>query len=415
MNKFMNVCSAKRFGTIVALSAVILFLILSLTRTYPFKSLESVISDAGNDWSKYARFALEIKNNGLFTPSQITSPNGPYHSPTGFLYNYFLALCMNIFGEKVLPIFVIQHIMLGLSVALVYWAFRDKMSALTGLLFLFTLIAFAFMDVYKNYSTKLLSENLIIFTISLFFYCFVKGFEKDSFALQLMAAFSLGVSVLTRPNIFLYAMLIIPLVAFVYLKKGEKGLAKLAIFTTVLILSSSFLLLRNYVVCKKILFLPEMMSASYVINANNIPPSVDLSKVAYGPLCAKLHLGKDMVSQIEYMRQQPVIFFGYYIKKVIFCLGFLPILDSAYSIRPHWMVMWAGYFTYIFLRIRDRMRLEIWEIAVHLYIICYYASLIMSTTVHNYGFRMLIPVTNFVLIFSFMALDRLMLRKSKNR
>ncbi len=332
-----------------------------------------------------------------------------YCSPAGFLYNYFIALCLVIFGEKSLPIFVMQHLMLGLSVALVYWTFRDKMRSFTSLVFLCTLFVFALKDVYKNYSPLLLSENLALFTISLFFFCFVKGFEKNNLLLQLMAAILLGLSILTRPNIFTYGIVLIPLVASYYFKKGKTGFRNLLIFVFVLVLSSSFLFIRNYLLLREFYFLPSNMSTiNGIIHFHPIPSSVDLSKVDMNLLYTKLYLNKSIVNYIEYAIQKPGIFSYFYFKKILFCLGYLPILLSGvYAVRLRWVIMWIGYFTYLFLHIRNREKWEIWEVAAHLYILSYYGSLIMTTTVHSYGYRMLIPAIFFVLVFAFMALDRL--------
>ena len=405
LNKILALCCTKRNGTIFAIAIIATFFILSLIRAYAFGSFQSILDDTGNDWGIYARHALDIKHNGILMPSI----KDAYYFPAGYLYNYFIALCLTLFGERSRPIYIAQHLMLGFSVALVYWAFRDKMRNLTGILFLSALFVFAFKDVYKNYSPLLLSENLALFTISLFFFCFIKGFEKGNFALQLMAAVSMGLSILTRPNIVIYGILLIPLVAPYYFKRWKTGFIKLVFFMFVLVLSSSLLLARNYLVCKKLLFLPAQVSsvAAYIKNFNPVPPSLELSKVDTNLLYTKMHLNKDIVGYVEYVLQQPRVFFTFYFKKILFCLGYLPIFAQGQGIRWHWVSMWAGYFIYLFLRIKNREKCEIWEAAVHLYIFCYYASLIMSASIHNYGFRMLLPAIFFVLVFAFVALDKL--------
>jgi hypothetical protein len=179
-------------------------------------------------------------------------------------------------------------------------------------------------------------------------------------------------------------------------------------FISVLILSASFLLIRNYLLLRRFYFLPTYMSdIAGIINFCPIPASVDLSRVNTNFLFTKLRLERDLVAHIEYVLQQPCHLLGFYFKKVLFCLGYLRVLTSAYGLRLRWVIMWIGYFAYLFLRLRERGRWEMWEVAVHLYILCYYGSLIMTTYIHNYGFRMLVPGLFFVLVFAFMALDRL--------
>lgn len=409
-DKILVSCCTRRNGTILALLIIAVFFILSLVRTYPFENFQGIRDAVGDDWGIYARYALDIKQNGLLMPSLTI----PYRSPSGFLYNYFLAMCLVIFGEKSLPIFIIQHLMLGLAVALIYWTFRDKMKNITGILFLSALFAFALKDVYKNYSPLLLSENLALFLMALFFFCFVKGFEKNNFFMQIASAALMGLSILTRPNIVVFGAASIPLIAAYYFRKGRAGFRNFLIFMCVLIVGLSFLSIRNYLLVKKIVFLPTYMSSMVDIKQfNPIPLSVDLSKVDTNLLYTKLHFSRNLVDYIEYAAQQPALFFWFYFKKILFCLGYLPILTSAYALRLRWVVMWIGYAVYLFLRIRSRERYEMWEVATHLYIFCYYGSLIMTTSIHNYGFRMLLPAIPFVLVFPFLALDRLYILSRK--
>ncbi|MFA4981997.1 MAG: glycosyltransferase family 39 protein [Candidatus Omnitrophota bacterium] len=404
MDKILEFCAAKRTGTIIAVSIIAIFLVISLIRTYDFKTFQSIIDSGGDDWSLYARYALDIKDNGLLMPSV----QGAYYFPASYLYSYFIAFCLALFGEKSVPIFIAQHLMLGLSIGFVYWAFRDKMNGLTSLIFLCTLFVFSIKDICKNYSALLLGENLALFTMALFFLCFIKGIEKKSLALQLTAASSLGLSILTRPNIVIFGLAFIPLVTAYYVRRGRAGYIKLAAFLLVFFLSSSLLLVRNYLVCKKPYLLPvQVSSMSFARMYHPIPSSVDLTRTNENFLYAKLHLSRDMVDYAEYALQKPRLFFGYYIKKALFCLGYMSPLSPVYGLRSHWLAMWAGYFLYLFFRIKDRARPEMWEAATHLFIICYYGTVIMSAPIHNYGFRMLIPVIFYVLVFAFLALDRL--------
>ena len=401
----LTFCSTKRVGTILAISFVAVFFILSLTRNYDFKTFESILNATGDDWGIYASHALDIKHNGMLMPEAKTA----YCSPAGFLYNYFIALCLVIFGERSFPIFVVQHLMLGFSIALIYWAFRDKMRGFTGLVFLVTLFIFALKDVYKNYAPLLLSENLGLFLMAIFFFCFVKGFEKDKPLLQFISAFVLGLAILTRPNIFVYGIALIPIVAFYYIKKGTTGYRNLLIFVVALIAGASFLGIRNYLLVKQFMLLPgNMMSIDGLRNFHPIPPSVDLSRVATNLLYTKLHIDILIVNYVEYIMQEPGLFFHFYFKKILFCLGYLPsLLSGSQAPRLRWMIMWAGYFTYLFFHIKNREKWEMWEKALNLYILCYYGTLVMTTYVHNYGYRMLLPGIFFVLVFTLIAIDRL--------
>ena len=150
-----------------------------------------------DDWNRYARYALDIKENGLL----IKSLPENYIIPAGFFYNYFVAACFFIFGNNIAAVYVMQCLILGLTVSLTYFLFRSKMKPTTSLLFLITLILFGFSDFFKYYSFRLLSENLAILTVVLFFIFYPKNNSSPSLPYLLLSGLFLGMSVLTRPNI----------------------------------------------------------------------------------------------------------------------------------------------------------------------------------------------------------------------
>lgn len=410
INRSLAFLSKRRTGDILAISVVLLFIILSLIRLYPFENELSLVIHTGDDWTAYANYALDIRHNGLLMPKTVP---GLYNAPAGFLYPYFIALCFLIFGENTAPVYIIQSFMLGLSVAFVYWAFRDKMKNITGIIFLGSLALFAWLDVYKYYAFRFLSENLALFSTSLFLLCFIKGLEKDSLALRLISAFSVGILILSRPPAVLFGFMLVFIIMPYYFIKKKIGWAHLLLFMSVLILSTSLLGIRNYLICHKLVFLPTqgMNMSIYRYVVQPIPDSVDLSRVNTNLLFTKMHVNSDIVAYVEYMFQKPTLFLDYYFKKILFCLGFVWIKVPQYRWRPHWTLMWVGYFTYLFLCIKKKKRAQLWEIPVHIYIFSNYFTLIVLGQVENYGFRMLIPGINSVLVFSFLAWDML----SQNR
>ena len=404
----------KHAGSLLAALIVLVLICISLIRLYPFQNeLAPILNDAGNDWSYYAQRALDIKHNGLLMPSL----KCPFPLPSGFLYCYFLALCFLFFGENTVPAFLIQNIMLGLSISLIYFTFRNKLSQRTGLLFLLALFIFSVLDVYKYYSFRFLSENLALFIISAFFFFFVRGFEKNKFSLQLISAFLMGLAILSRPNMILFGILLIFLVMPYYFKKRKAGILCFTLFISVLIFTTSLLAFRNYSICDRFFFIPEGASTSRpdILGIGNpIPASVDLSLIKTRPFYVNLHVNNYLAGFCEYMVQKPLLFFGHYVKKVLFCFGFLRCLDPAYRWRPHWNLMWLGYFVYLFMRWRERERFEMWEIAVNVYILSYYGLLVLISQLQNYGFRIVIPAVPFVLLLSFKALDKIKLPRIKS-
>src|SRR5690348_16896529 len=132
MNKLLTQLQSKRTQNVFVVLIIAGFVVLSFIRLYPFENTlqEDVIGI--DDWNKYARWALDIKYHGIF----ISSLQENYWAPAGFLYNYFVAFCFIVFGDNTIPVFIIQSLLLGCSVAFIYFTFRNKMKPLTGFLFL---------------------------------------------------------------------------------------------------------------------------------------------------------------------------------------------------------------------------------------------------------------------------------------
>lgn len=399
---FLDILLQRRTGNLLAISVIAIFLILGLMQLYPFVNhFDNILNGSGDDWKAYAWYGRNIVHNGVLLPVKDL-----YRAPAGFLYNYFIALCLFIFGETDVPIYIIQVLMLGLSVALTYWTFRDKMTNLTSVMFLAALSLFALLDVFRYYAFLLLSENLGLFLVSLFFFCFIRGFEKNKLILQLLSAFFMGLLILTRPQFVLFGFISIFIITPLYLSKGKIGRIQLLLFIATLILSTSFLGIRNYLVTGQLRFLPvQKVGLETLQSTFPIPSSVNLSKnVAF---YAKLHINSQISAFMEYIVQQPLLFIIQFFKRVLFCLGFNSIMNPAYHVRPHWILMWIGYFVYLFLHFKRHDKIKLWEVTVQLYLLCYYVPLVMFILIECYGFRYLLLATNFVLVFSFLALDRL--------
>lgn len=383
--------NAKRSNLILAFFVPLLFLVIALVRLYPFENtLPQIIADSGNDWSKYAANALDIKHNGILMPGI----EGAYEKPASFFYCYFLAFCFFLFGENNIPVYLLQNLMLGLSIVFVWFTFRNKMSNIVSLGFLLALIVFGLTDVSIYYTFRFLGENLALFSLSVFFLLFLKGIEKNNLKALLISALFLGIAVLTRPNIFLFAIILIALL-MLYGFKTQK-VKPLLLFVSVLVITSSFLAIRNYLVCHCIQIMPSQGMLFNMIAFHPIPTSVDVSAV-----------NSYFAAYLQYFLQEPLLFIMHYLKKVLFCFGFLNAVVPSYHWFPHWTLMWLGYFTYLFFLVRNKTKTTLHEKAVHLFIFSYFASLILVGQVENYGFRMLIPGNFFVLSFAFIALDKL--------
>jgi len=345
---------------------LLIFILLPVIRLYSYNLPLQTLLLGSDDWNYYAKYALEIKNGGLLIPS-LTSQ---YEYPGGFFYSYFVAFCFFVFGDNLVPVYIIQSILLGLSLILIFVSFRDKMSPVIRLLFLLSLTAFALADVSKYYSVSLLSENLAVFSIALFVWFLKKGIETRKTVFQAGAILFLIISILTRPNLMPFGVLFIVLMLTYFLTGTPKQISKAAIFTIVFLVGFSLIAFRNYLVCGQLVFLPSTGVSDAI----------------------------DQVHQLS---------FSLIIKKILFMVGFQPVLEPRYQFRPHWMLMWLGYLVYLFLRRKELLKSGPFEIMIHLFILVYCGLSIAFVTVDSYGFRAFIPVNLVILPFTFMALDSL--------
>ena len=143
MKVIWRIIESKRTVDVLLLFVLLFFILYSLFRNYSEGSLGEILI-GNDDQNSYVNYGLDIKNNGLL----ISSVDGVYGRPGGSLYNYFIALCFILFGESTTPIYILQGMLLGFSVAIIFLSFRNKMKNITGFLFLTTLFIFALLDVY---------------------------------------------------------------------------------------------------------------------------------------------------------------------------------------------------------------------------------------------------------------------------
>jgi 4-amino-4-deoxy-L-arabinose transferase-like glycosyltransferase len=313
--------------------------------------------------------ALDIHENGLSIPSFA----GDYDYPNGFLYSYFLALCFAIFGVSPVPVYLLQGILLGLSVALIYFSFKNKLKPVTGIIFLITLFIFAFLDVHKYYTFRFLSENLVIPLIALFFYFFIKGMEKSKTVLFVLSGLVLGLCIMTRPNLLPVGIVIL-LLNLLYCIQKKVSVTNFLLFCILFLIGVSLLGIRNLSVTGNWTFFP--------------------------------------INSFTFFKQfffQPDIFLSHVWRKFLFCFGYLPAVEPMYHWRPHWTFLFLAYFYYLFLRLRERRNSEAWEGIAHVFILTNFFLLtfvINTTLLSTYGFRYNLPMILITLPFAFMVFER---------
>jgi len=355
---------------------ILIFTIAALFRIY-FNDYYLELDDINiDDWDRYFRNAIDIKDNGLL----IQNIEENYLFPSGFLYNYFLAFCFLLFGVNITVLYFIQSAILGFSIAITFLVFKDFMSKKISWIFLFSMIVFAFIDIFKHYTFRLLSENLALLTIPLFLLFFKKALllNNNKKTLYFITGLFLGISVLIRPNIFPFSLVFLCLVLMFIILNKTQLLSYFYLTVSYLIIMSLFPI-RNYLVTGELLVLPvDGDFIDYIKRENTLSFTEDF---------------------INYMR--------FYYKKIIYIFGFLHDLEPAYNYRPHWMIMWLGYFIYIFSVIKRIVKERSFEIFIHVFIFMFYLIIVLIAPITDYGFRIIIPSLFFVLGFSIIGYKKL--------
>jgi Dolichyl-phosphate-mannose-protein mannosyltransferase len=356
---------------IAAAIFTVLLVAIAACRAYPFNDNVNANISAGNDWLTYKENALSILHEGLAMPKV----SGNYTRPGGFLYNYFVAAVFALTGVNSTHVYLVQAVLLGFSVGLMALAFRPFLSQRIAAVYFLLLAGLYFLEVFCIYTFRLLSENLVIFLLSLFCLLAVQTVSKKSFALAALAGAAAGLCALCRPNLVLLPLGVTLLFA-IYLR-GKARLAIPAIFLVSALVVFALLPLRNYVVTKQ----ASLSAITYTRDWER--PEVDLST----PITFK---------KIADAISATVVLYG---KRVLFCFGLTYFYLPIHWLRPHWIIIWAGAALFCW-RAWKKRRLEFWQAFTITFVAVYLAPLIAVAQIYNYGVRMIVPVLPVLLVMS---------------
>jgi 4-amino-4-deoxy-L-arabinose transferase-like glycosyltransferase len=370
---------------ILSAAIIIIFFILGLARAYPFIDDVTPELAAGDDWLTYKQQALSILHDGWTMPLV----SGNYVGPRGFLYNYFLAAMYATIGDNSSFIYVVQATMLGASIPTMYYAFRKYLSPAVGVAYLLGLSALLYVDVFLFYSRRLLSENLLIFLLPLFFLLLIRAYETQTVRYCFLTGILMGLMILTRPNFILVAP-VVAFILFLYSKShNAKRIACALIFIATICLVVSFMAMRNYAVTREISMPSFTTRYDWETPHLRLEPPLTAAKLA--------RASKD--------------FLTHYTKRVLYCVGFPSLLkETRFPVVPHWPLIWLGVIVFIAFSLRRR-RMLFWETAVVAFIFTYLVPLIAVAPL-TYGVRLIVPIDPALLLLCFRTLDILSRRQT---
>jgi 4-amino-4-deoxy-L-arabinose transferase-like glycosyltransferase len=368
------------FIWLLAALVPVAFLTAGLVRAAPFVDDVTPELSRGDDWLTYKRFAVSILEGGLSMPAV----EGPYRRPGGFLYNYFLAGVFLVFGTNASYVYVVQCALLGLSVTLMFLAFRRYLKPVTGLAFLGALSAFMVVDVYRRYAFRLLSENLLVALLPAMFWLILRSRDRSSPALGAAAGVVAGLAFLTRPNLVLLGPAVaILLLAYAPPRAAWRVALPLA-FAVAFFATAAAMPLRNHVASGTMRVPAVTTTNDWASGTRTVrPPSLELT--------------------FENVRTAA----NYYGRRMLFAAGLMPAFVPEYRVRPHWLAAWGGALAFVWIAVRRR-RLEFWQALAASFVVVYLVPLIAVAMIQNYGFRMIVPALPAVILLAVYAGEQMM-------
>ena len=239
-----------------------------------------------------------------------------------------------------------------------------------GPIYLLTLTAMLYIDFFRNYTFRLLSENVAIFLLPLCFLSIIASYRSKSALQALMAGILLGFAVLSRPNLILFAVLCIVIYLFYVVKNRHGSVLQPLLYSIAFLATFSLLILRDFAMT---------------------------SQISIATITAGDAERPNLVALVQ---------------RVLFSLGFTRAMgDQEFqAIRPHWVVLWVLLTLYLIVRLRLDHQWEFRDALLILFLRCYLVRLLAVAPLNNYGFRMIVPVMPVVLFFGVKAFALLLQR-----
>jgi 4-amino-4-deoxy-L-arabinose transferase-like glycosyltransferase len=298
-----------------------------------------------------------------------------YWRPGGFLYVYFVAGVMRLFGRNSAYVYLVQSALLGLSVVL-HLGLARKLSAPARLAYLALVVVFLYLDVFRHYTNRLLSENLILVLLPLALAGLIRANERPSAGRGLLAGLALGAAILTRPNL-------LPLgLAAAVLLAAYPGRRRHAMRTAGALLGGigimvGLMVLRNFLV-------------------TGVPGAAIFTDTS--------HWIHPTAPEGAGLLERSWAAVEHYGSRVLFMLGWLPILEPTYRVRPHWLAAWAG--VGVFAVTTWRRPVAFWEAVLVVTLVVYLVPQVAVSHLANYGFRSTFPVIPLALLLAVRGVER---------
>jgi hypothetical protein len=316
--------------------------------------LSNDVGPSADDWWSYHHYAVSVLNGGMSMPAV----QGLYTRPGGFGYVYFVAAIYAFFGVRSQAVYLIQTLLLALSVFGFVYAFRRRLTPFYLLFYGLLVIVFFYLDHFRFYTFRLLSENLLIFLLAPLFIAFERLLSSGSRLAAVATGFLAGACFLVRPNTLLlapaWALLLL------YRKRDKRTVINGAIVIVGVILMAGLLLWRD-----------------------------DAATAAFGL--------RVVTTRQDWLHPSSIgAAFPFYGLRILYVLGYLHGLIPEFGSLRYWYAAWAGVLLLVGWSLRNR-QIDDLDLGALVFLAAYYGPLIAVADITNYGIRMLTPAMPVVL------------------
>lgn len=403
-----------RFGLAVALLVIAALYVPRLIAIFPLEHDVTLSTSEGDDWWTYHRNAVSVLRRGLTMPSV----TGAYVSPAGFGYTYFVALVYAGFGVRSEAVYLIQALLLIASIVGMFAVFRSDLSTEASLAFLIVCAVYMYLDVYRLFTFRLLSENVLFPLFPLLLYLVWKGESSGRPTVMGSAGVVCGLCFLMRPNLVLFG----PVTATVIVACSRRPMAwrvrAASVFLVAFAITFALMPARNYAVTGqfRVPALTNFSDWSTVRNLIADPPIAPEATAVTPQFLVRVPTPEPAQPSSSSAAKAPETsapdrgptgpiarVVSYFVTRLAFLIGIPQFVQPTFRPRPHWMVMWALVGWYVVQLVHRRPAfLEVLAMSLA---VGYLGPLIVTGNISSYGTRMVAPVIPLLVLLAVKGLD----------
>lgn len=348
---------------VAAVSIIGIWFVVGAFRTLPnFETMEFL--QRGDDWLGYEAIARRILQG------EILGGTGRL-GYSSFAYPYYLAALHALFGERIWPLYFAQHVLFGVACVL----FGRLGQALwgAGLAALATATILGILDVGRWYLVRFLGENLGLLMLPLLFLAVTRYCRAPNVGRGVVAGAMVGFAVLTRFNLLPFAVVTVASIPLWLPREEADGRPTPA----------------------AVAFVVSAMAAFFLFPLHQYLSSGVWAVVPTGAALTYMDQPGSIIERFHERWWSPVT--AVVVPNVAFILGYPKLVIPYYTIRPHWLLLWLAYGSWIWQHRRQRPRGVLW--ILHAYVLTYLAVMLPNAYISGYGYRYLLLLVFVLAVF----------------